>query len=72
MLKMPTKTLLISAAVILFAGCTTKQLPRPNAEIAELRTKEPPANPVKGKRFDDTWGAARSQGRRHEGVCIFL
>ena len=73
MLKMPTKTLLtkkllISAAMILFAGCTTKQLPRPNAEIAELRAKEPPAaqslpNPVKGKRFDDTWGAARSQGR---------
>ena len=67
MLKMPTKTLLISAAMILFAGCTTKQLPRPNAEIAELRAKEPPAaqslpNPVKGKRFDDTWGAARSQG----------
>ena len=76
MLKMPTKTLLISAAMILFAGCTTKQLPRPNAEIAELRAKEPPAaqslpNPVKGKRFDDTWGAARSQGRRHEGVDIF-
>ena len=43
MLKMPTKTLLISAAMILFAGCTTKQLPRPNAEIAELRAKEPPA-----------------------------
>ena len=76
MLKMPTKTLLISAAMILFAGCTTKQLPRPNAEIAELKAKEPPAaqslpNPVKGKRFDDTWGAARSQGRRHEGVDIF-
>jgi len=57
MLKMPTKTLLISAAMILFAGCTTKQLPRPNAEIAELRAKEPPVaqslpNPVKGKRFD--------------------
>ena len=77
MLKMPTKTFLISAAMILFAGCTTKQLPRPNAEIAELRAKEPPAeqslpNPVKGKRFDDTWGAARSQGRRHEGVDISL
>ena len=76
MLKMPTKTLFISAVMILFAGCTTKQLPRPNAEIAELRAKEPPVaqslpNPVKGKRFDDTWGAARSQGRRHEGVDIF-
>ena len=27
MLKMPTKTLFISAVMILFAGCTTKQLP---------------------------------------------
>ena len=76
MLKMPTKTLLISAAVVLFAGCATKQLPRPSAEIEQLRAQQPPAeqslpNPVKGKRFDDTWGAARSQGRRHEGVDIF-
>ena len=76
MLKMPTKTLFISAAVVLFAGCTTKQLPRPSAEIEQLRAQQPPAeqslpNPVKGKRFDDTWGAARSQGRRHEGVDIF-
>ena len=76
MLKMPIKTLLISAAVVLFAGCTTKQLPRPTAEIEQLRAQQPPAeqslpNPVKGKRFDDTWGAARSQGRRHE-AWIFL
>ena len=66
MLKMPTKTLLISAAVVLFAGCTIKQLTRPTAEIEQLRAQQPPAeqslpNPVKGKRFDDTWGAARSQ-----------
>lgn len=56
MLKMPTKTLLISAAVVLFAGCVTKQLPRPTAEIEQLRAQQPPAeqslpNPVKGKRF---------------------
>ena len=70
MLKMPTKTLLISAAVVLFAGCTTKQLPRPTAEIEQLRAQQPPAeqslpNPVKGKRFDDTWGAGMK-------VWIFL
>ncbi|MGN6950186.1 M23 family metallopeptidase, partial [Neisseria sp. P0016.S005] len=40
------------------------------------RAQPPPAeqslpNPVKGKRFADTWGTARSQGRRHEGVDIF-
>lgn len=74
MLKMPTKTLLISAAVVLFAGCTTKQLPRPTAEIEQLRAQQPPVeqslpNPVKGKRFDDTWGAARSQG---EGMKVWI
>ena len=70
MLKMPTKTLLISAAVVLFAGCATKQLPRPTAEIEQLRAQQPPAeqslpNPVKGKRFDDTRGASMK-------VWIFL
>ena len=45
MLKMPTKTLLISAVMILFAGCTTKQLPRPTAEIEQLRAQQPPAEP---------------------------
>ncbi|PNY81497.1 M23 family metallopeptidase [Deinococcus koreensis] len=28
-------------------------------------------NPLPGTRFVDTWGGARSQGRRHEGVDIF-
>ncbi|ANE42791.1 M23 family metallopeptidase [Deinococcus puniceus] len=28
-------------------------------------------NPLPGQRFVDTWGAARSAGRRHEGVDIF-
>ncbi|MHA0042268.1 M23 family metallopeptidase [Deinococcus sp. PEB2-63] len=28
-------------------------------------------NPLPGQRFVDTWGGARSQGRRHEGVDIF-
>ncbi|KGQ71329.1 peptidase M23 [Chelonobacter oris] len=28
-------------------------------------------NPLPGQRFSDTWGAARSQGRKHEGVDIF-
>ena len=54
MLKMSIKTLLISAAVVLFAGCTTKQLPRPTAEIEQLRAQHPPVeqslpNPVKGR-----------------------
>ncbi|SMB96182.1 M23 family metallopeptidase [Deinococcus hopiensis] len=28
-------------------------------------------NPLPGRRFADTWAAARSGGRRHEGVDIF-
>jgi len=28
-------------------------------------------NPLPGQRFVDTWGAARGEGRRHEGVDIF-
>lgn len=28
-------------------------------------------NPLPGQRFVDTWGGARSGGRRHEGVDIF-
>ena len=28
-------------------------------------------NPLPGQSLNDTWGAARSQGRRHEGIDIF-
>lgn len=41
-----------------------------------LLQQEPPAenslpNPVSGQGLTDTWGAARSQGRTHEGIDIF-
>lgn len=46
------------------------------ARVAELLREAPPAvgglaHPLPGRPFVDTWGAARSNGRRHEGVDIF-
>ena len=37
----------------------------------ELPTENSLPNPLPNKRLTDTWGAARSQGRSHEGIDIF-
>ncbi|QEY23716.1 M23 family metallopeptidase [Neisseria animalis] len=60
--------------LILLSGCGTPK--RPHAEINQLRNAAPPEmmslpNPVRGQYFQDTWQAARSGGRKHEGVDIF-
>ena len=69
-------------AVIVIAGCATtpkRQPPLPSAaqaKILKLRQQPMPERlpiPVKGINYQqlrDTWGAARSSGRRHEGIDI--
>lgn len=70
---------LIGLVMVMLSACTTapkKNQPLPIAQVERLRSI--PLNsqlpiPVKGiKRSEltDTWGAARSHGRRHEGIDI--
>ena len=64
----------VLAALLVLSACGTPK--RPTAEINRLRAAAPPEmmslpNPVRGHRFQDTWGAGRSGGRTHEGVDIF-
>lgn len=75
-----SKALLLLSLIIL-AGCASspKKIPLPSAaqaQINALRTIPLPERlpiPVKGikaEQLKDTWGAARSQGRSHEGIDI--
>ena len=73
---------LLWAALLIIAGCASspkKQPPLPSAaqaQILQLRQQPMPERlpiPVKGIKYQqlrDTWGAARSSGRRHEGIDI--
>lgn len=73
---------LLGLALVIIAGCATtpkKQPPLPSAaqaRILQLRQQPMPERlpiPVKGIKYQqlrDTWGSARSSGRRHEGIDI--
>ncbi|BBF77073.1 M23 family metallopeptidase [Acinetobacter ursingii] len=65
--------------ISLFAACTTvpkKSQPLPANRVAQLQmqrldTRLPiPVKGIKRNELTDTWGAARGQGRRHEGIDI--
>lgn len=72
---------LVIAALVLLVACasTPRKKPLPpaaQAQIAQLRAvalaeRLPiPVKGIKAARLSDTWGAARSHGRRHEGIDI--
>lgn len=73
---------ILLAAFVVLAGCASspkKQPPLPSAaqaKIFQLSQQSMPEHlpvPVKGIKYQqlrDTWGSARSQGRRHEGIDI--
>lgn len=73
--------LTLNCLIIFALGCVSspKQKPLPSsaqAEILRLKGQSLPERlpiPVKGikaSQLKDTWGAARSSGRRHEGIDI--
>ena len=65
-------TLALFAAALYFTWPLVQQAQR-SAALLTAPTPGPSSLPLPlpGVRFADTWGAARSQGRRHEGVDIF-
>ena len=70
---------LVVMLVILLSACASTQkkpTPLPNAQVNKLKNMRLNSRlpvPVKGisrSELRDTWGAARSQGRNHEGIDI--
>ena len=70
----------LTASVLLLGACTSAPKPTgsslPATTVQDLqrmplKSKLPiPVQHVKAKQLNDTWGASRSQGRRHEGIDI--
>jgi murein DD-endopeptidase MepM/ murein hydrolase activator NlpD len=79
MMRLLRRALALLAAVLLLAGLGAALWPplRHPIALARLVSAAPPASlpvPVEGVRarqIADTWGGARSGGRKHQGVDIF-
>lgn len=65
---------------VLLVGCSTRQVTLPPApsnptqHLKNLRLAKQlpmPITSIERSKLQDTWGAARSHGRRHEGIDIF-
>ena len=72
---------LLLLGLLLLSACATtpKRQPLPSSAQAEIRrlsqlpldnTLPIPVKGIKASQLTDTWGAARSSGRRHEGIDI--
>jgi peptidoglycan LD-endopeptidase LytH len=69
-------SVLVVCAVLAVLGVLLWPAVQQALKYADLLRQPAPAaaslpDPLPGVRFADTWGGARSEGRRHEGVDIF-
>lgn len=79
-MRLFTLIVLLSVVFVSLTACTTRAPKRnailPPERVLQLRTQPlpehlpVPVKNVKRSQLTDTWGAARSQGRRHEGIDI--
>ena len=71
--------ILFALLIVLLSACASapkKPTPLPNAQVNKLKNMRldnrlpVPVNGIRRSELRDTWGAARSQGRSHEGIDI--
>ena len=78
-MRYPISHTVLALLMLILSACTTapkKPVPLPNTQVNKLQMMRLDSRlpvPIKGisrTQLRDTWGAARSQGRSHEGIDI--
>ena len=78
-MRYPISHTVLALLMLILSACTTapkKPVPLPNTQVNKLQMMRLDSRlpvPIKGisrTQLRDTWGAARSQGRSHEGIAI--